>query len=193
MSSTSIWLCSGVVSAVLSSSLLCLSPDWSLPSAAASISAVTAGTHPASAAMFSYSILPESESVRVHLRESECIFVWNSKCFLTQAPALSLWISEWFTVTTVAFCPNSLFYVPLLCHLHPRITCNDHTSSRRERNNDGDVTTTTCFFLGSTCPSLFKAKHITENKVRKRGKDKGLWSKRGLNESTRKLNDKKKR
>lgn len=53
---------------VLSSVLLCFLPpslchsalfqDCALPSAAASISAVTAGTHPASAAMLSYSILP---------------------------------------------------------------------------------------------------------------------------------------
>lgn len=78
-------LLSSVVVWFLPPSLTLFCSDCTLPSAATSISAVTAGTHPASAAMLSYSILPVCACVYIC-----CMCVTVSKCFLTQAPVLSL-------------------------------------------------------------------------------------------------------
>lgn len=98
---------------------LCSVPVWTVhsPSAAASISAVTAGTHPASAAMLSYSILPVC--VRVYV----CVSV--SKCFLTQR---SHWISEWYRVTTSSI-SFSLCYFCFLAHIFSHLSSLSPSSS----------------------------------------------------------------
>lgn len=102
--------------------LFCSSLDCTLPSAAAGISAVTAGTHPASAAMLSYSILPECVYVCVCV----VLCVKVSKCFLTEASSLSVnkWVGHSHDLHFILYV--SLF-LPLNCstflHIQSIYTC----------------------------------------------------------------------
>ena len=80
--------------------LFCSCQERTLPCAAASISAVLLGH-----------IQPVLQCS--HILSSQCmcasVCVSVSKCFLTQARVLSVWISEWFKVTT-HFSPLLPFY-----------------------------------------------------------------------------------